>query len=84
MRHVASRAYWDRYDALPPKIRALADRNFALLKNDPTHPSLHLKKTGRYWTVRVGLHYRAIATEEDGEMRWHWIGPHAEYDYKLS
>jgi len=25
-------------------VRALADKNFALLKNDPRHPSLHSSK----------------------------------------
>lgn len=83
MKHVASRAFWDCYDALPPNIRALADKNFALLKLDPTHPSLHFKKVGGVWTVRIGLHYRAVATEVNGVMRWHWIGSHAEYDYKM-
>jgi hypothetical protein len=32
------------YRALPADIRALADKNFALLKSDPRHPSLHLKR----------------------------------------
>jgi hypothetical protein len=49
----------------------------------PHHPSLHLKKIGRYWSVRIGLHYRAIATEADGDLRWHWIGSHADYDAKI-
>ncbi|MEI9888454.1 MAG: hypothetical protein WDN08_18525 [Rhizomicrobium sp.] len=62
----------------------MADKNFALLKENPKHPSLHFKKIGEIWSVRIGLHYRAIAKEVDGGMRWHWIGSHAEYDYKLS
>jgi hypothetical protein len=28
----------------------------------------------------VGLHYRALATESDGDLVWFWIGPHGEYD----
>lgn len=32
----------------------------ALLKCNPRHPSLHFKKVGRFWSVRVGLHHRAI------------------------
>jgi hypothetical protein len=82
MKHFASRAFWDAYDKLPAEIRKLADRKFALLKTDPKHPSLHFKKVGRTWSVRIGLHFRAIATEVDGNMRWHWIGSHADYDYK--
>jgi hypothetical protein len=80
MRHVASHGFWQAYDRLPQPVRALADSNFALLKSDPHHPSLHLKKAGRYWSVRVGLRYRALAVEIDGGLLWFWIGSHADYD----
>jgi hypothetical protein len=40
-------------------VRDLADKNFRLLKTDPSHPSLHFKKLGKVWSARVGLHYRA-------------------------
>ena len=26
---------------------------------DQRHPSLHFKRIGRFWSVRIGLHYRA-------------------------
>jgi hypothetical protein len=35
---------------------------------------------GKLWSARVGLHYRALATEADGDLVWFWIGSHAEYD----
>ena len=44
------------------------------------YPSLHLKKIGRFWSVRVGLHYRALAVEDRHDLVWFWIGPHAEYN----
>jgi hypothetical protein len=65
---------------LPSSIRGLADANFALLKNDPRHPSLQFKKVGQYWSVRVGLHYRALAVETEDRYLWFWIGSHADYD----
>ena len=35
---------------------------------------------GRFWSVRAGLRYRALAIEvEDGPL-WFWIGSHADYD----
>jgi hypothetical protein len=61
----------------------LADKNFALLKSDPRHRSLRLKKVGPYWSVRVGLRHRALATEVDGDLVWFWIGSHADYDSML-
>jgi hypothetical protein len=49
MSHQASPEFWKRYQRFPEHVRTLADQNFALLKNDPRHPSLHLKKIGRHW-----------------------------------
>jgi hypothetical protein len=80
MRHFASPDFWAAYRNLPEAIRNLADKNFALLKSEPRHPSLHFKKIGKLWSARVGLHYRALATEAGGDLVWFWIGSHAEYD----
>ena len=80
MKHLASPAFWSSYHALPKDVRALADKNFALLKADRAHPSLHFKKLGKVWSARVGAHYRALAVEVDGGLLWVWIGTHAEYD----
>jgi hypothetical protein len=70
MRHFASRAFWEAYKKLPMQTRALADKNYALLKENPHHPSLQFKKIGRLWSVRVGLRYRALAAEADGDLVW--------------
>jgi hypothetical protein len=78
--HHASPRFWRCYDALPGRIRELADKNFELLKADPTHPSLHFKRVGRFHSVRVGLHYRALGVDADDGVLWFWIGSHAEYD----
>jgi hypothetical protein len=32
----------------------------------------------------VGLHYRALAVEHEGDLVWFWIGNHAEYDKLLA
>jgi len=80
VRHLASSAFWSSYHALPREVRALAEKNFQLLKADPSHPSLHFKKLGKVWSARVGAHYRALAVEVDSGYLWVWIGSHAEYD----
>jgi hypothetical protein len=64
----------------PPKIQRLADTSYEMLKADPSHPSLHFKKIGKYRAVRVGLHYRALAVEVPEGLLWFWIGSHSEYD----
>jgi hypothetical protein len=80
VKHFASRRFWDAYDALPTSARLLADQSFELLKRDPRHPSLRLKKIGRFWSARIGLRYRALAVEAEEGLVWFWIGSHAEYD----
>jgi hypothetical protein len=78
--HLASPRFWTLYEALPNKIRALADKNFVLLKSDPHHPSHHFKRLSNLWSVRVGEHYRAPGIEVNEGVYWFWIGSHAEYD----
>ena len=80
MKHLASPAFWEAYQRLPEQVRALAGKNYALLKENPQHPSLKLKKVGRFWSVRVGLHYRALAVDVDDGLLWFWIGSHTAYD----
>jgi hypothetical protein len=58
----------------------VADKNFELLKADPYHPSLHFKKIGQLWSVRVGAHYRALGLDSNDTVVWFWIGSHADYD----
>ena len=83
MNHLTLPRFWQRYHGLPRAVQELADKNFALLKADPYHASLHFKKVGKrkqLWSVRVGEHYRALATEKPEGFVWFWIGPHTEYD----
>lgn len=80
MRHLASPRFWTLYQALPADVRDLADKKYALLKSDPRHPSLHFKRLGELWSVRVGDHYRALGTDIKEGIYWVWIGTHAEYD----
>jgi hypothetical protein len=80
MRHFASRAFWEAYRKLPERVRVLADKNCALLKQNPDHLSLRLKKVGRFWSARVGARYRALGVEIESGILWFWIGSHADYD----
>lgn len=85
MRHFASPEFWTDYNALPNEVRERADKQFALLKADPHHPSLQFKKIGsregrEIWSVRVTLRYRALAVRLDESYLWYWIGNHATYD----
>jgi hypothetical protein len=80
VKHRASIKFWQFRAQLPADIQRLADENFKLLKTNPRHPSLHFKKVGRFWSVRVGIHYRAVAVENQNDVIWFWIGHHSKYD----
>jgi hypothetical protein len=66
---------------LPANIRQLADKNYDFLRIYPSHPSLRFKQVKEgLWSVRVGLHFRALAYPDGEGFTWFWIGSHAEYD----
>jgi hypothetical protein len=81
MRHFKDPGFRPLYDALPERVRIAADKSFALLEQDPKHPSLHFKRIkDDLWSVRVGRGYRALAIEVVDGFHWFWIGSHADYD----
>jgi hypothetical protein len=84
LKHLASRQFWSSYEKLPAPVRQQADAAYTLLKSNPAHPSLRLKKVGTYWSVRVGLRYRALAVGIEDGLLWFWIGNHADYDALVS
>jgi hypothetical protein len=84
MNHFATPDFWYCYRNLPPEVRELADKNFTLLRQNPHHPSLRLKKVCAFWSARVGLHYRVLARHRSEGLVWFWIGSHSEYDQILT
>ncbi len=81
--HRTTARFWKRFDNLPPSIKIIAEENFKILKENPRYPSLHFKKIGNLWSVRVGLNYRALAVEDESDFIWIWIGTHDEYERML-
>ncbi|HEY4232563.1 MAG TPA: hypothetical protein VGM76_04000 [Lacipirellulaceae bacterium] len=80
MKHFATPEFWGHYRQLPAEIRQLADKNFAILRQNLHHPSLRLKRLGIYWSARVGLRYRVLAKDRSEGLVWFWIGRHGEYE----
>lgn len=80
MIHRTTERFWECYWKLPREVRDLADRSFAILKENPRHPSLQFKKVGRLWSARVGLAHRALAVEENDNFIWVWLGTHGAYE----
>ncbi len=81
VKNFASPQFWFHYRNLPQVVRDLADKNFVLLRTDPHHSSLRLKKvSAALWSARVGLSYRALAKENRQGLVWIWIGHHSYYE----
>lgn len=79
VKHRVTRKFRSLYNGLPAEIRKLADENFRLLRQDPSHPSLYFKKVGRFRSARVGIRHRVRAVEDGSDVVWSWIGRHDEY-----
>ena len=78
--HRTTHRFWRCYDALPEVVQKTARKNFDLLKKNSSHPSLHFKKVVKFWSVRAGTSYRALAVEDGADFIWVWIGAHDEYE----
>lgn len=85
----ASVSFWKSYETLSAELRGRADKQFALMKTNPQHPSLRFKKIGdreghEVWSARITLKYRALAIKLPDEFLWFWIGEHGVYDELVS
>jgi hypothetical protein len=83
MKSTTTDQFWMRYSALPAEIKRQAREAYSLFASDPYHPSLHFKRihsTRPVFSVRIGIHWRAVGIVEADEITWFWIGSHADYD----
>jgi hypothetical protein len=85
LKHFASLKFWQLFHALPPAIQSLARKNYDVLTQNQSHPSLHFKSVanGKFHSVRIGLYYRALGIPIENGVLWFWIGSHADYDEKI-
>ena len=83
MRSRATPRFWQLFSKLPEDIQRLALKNYALWRDNPSHPSLHFRPVRGQedlFSVRIGDHYRALGRRDSGTIIWVWIGTHAEYN----
>lgn len=78
--HYTTRRFWECYSILPENVQRTAAQCYELLKAEPSHPSLHFKKVGKYWSARARQNYRALGVEVEKGISWFWSGTHAEYN----
>lgn len=78
--HKTTSRFWKCFEKLPEDVKQRAKEQFELLKQNPYHPSLHFKKVGKFWSVRISDYYRALAVKDEEDFIWVWIGNHDEYE----
>jgi len=69
--------------SLPESVRALARQTYRRWQANPGHPSLQFKRIHSrepIYSVRVGIHWRAVCVVASDAAVWFWIGSHADYD----
>ena len=74
------------FGRLPARVQTRARAAYRLFRLDPSHPSLRFKQvhpSRPIYSVRVGLHYRALGVAVD-EIVWFWVDRHEEYEKPLA
>ena len=84
LRPHASNEFWNLYHRLAPNVQVAPDKQFALFRQDPTHPSLRLKPVGELWSACINEAYRVLAVREGDLFYWFWMGSHDEYERLIS
>lgn len=76
-----------RFARLPSNVQEQARRAYRIWRQAPNHPSLQFKRIHTrdpIYSVRIGIHWRALAVLRGEGTVWFWIGPHAKYDTLVS
>ncbi|MDQ3022170.1 MAG: hypothetical protein M3R36_16600 [Bacteroidota bacterium] len=71
------------FDNLPQKVQDEAKKVFKIWKSDPYLNNLKFKKihaVENIYSVRSGMHWRALGVKEEDKVIWFWIGSHSDYD----
>jgi hypothetical protein len=87
MKSRTTRRFRAQFAALPQAVQQQARAAYRQFLQNPAHPGLRFKKIHAkkpIYSVRVGIHYRAVGIVPGKEIVWYWIGHHSEYDQLLA
>ena len=85
-RSLTTRAFWERFEALPKPDQQQARDAHRQWLLDPLLPGLRFKKVHSrrpIYSVRANINVRAVGIMTEGDIVWFWIGPHDEYEALL-
>lgn len=80
MKSSVTSGFRSAFERLPVGVRRVAREKYRLWLRNPLHPSVHFKRVGAFWSVRINASYRALGREHEGTMYWVWIGSHDDYE----
>lgn len=86
MKSKRTRQFHELYDALPKGVQKQADKAYEMFVLDEHHPGLNFKSLEidiAWYSVRIGINYRAVCVLDPPNWVWFWIGSHADYDKLL-
>ena|ERR1700722_2643810 len=76
--------FWKAYHALDAAVQKQAEEAYRDWSKNPYEPSLRFKQihpNKPYYSVSIGLNWRALGEKEDDEtIVWYWIGSHEAYN----
>ena len=86
MKSRTTRKFWRLFDDLPSEVQQRARDVYRQFATNPALTGLHFKRVDQanpVYSVRIGLHYRALGLLDGGIITWFWIGTHDDYERVL-
>jgi mRNA-degrading endonuclease RelE of RelBE toxin-antitoxin system len=74
------------FNKLPSHVQAQVEIAYEHFKRDPWYSSLEFKcvnKGESIYSIRIGIHYRALGYMRDDTIIWYWVGTHSDYDHLI-
>jgi hypothetical protein len=75
------------FERLPDDIQERAQKAYEQFRADPAHPGLRFKRVSDaepLYSVRIGIHHRAVGLLNADTITWFWIGSHHDYNRLLA
>ena len=72
---------------MPANVRVHSRKVYQRWQENPRHPSLRFKQihdSQPIYSVRIGIHWRAVCVLEKNTAIWFWIGSHKDYDLLIA
>lgn len=86
MKNRRTKEFHKLFARLPRNIQEQAKAAYRRFKVDPYYPGLHFEcidSQESIYSVRIGIHYRAVGIWEGDTIYWFFIGSHEDYNHLL-